>query len=269
MFAQLINRINRTEPSDDDAEGFAPTIISPLFGAEAVTPEQRQLIELAIDCVDDPLVFYDRHLLIQFANAAYARRLGRDRAALIGESIDAAPRDVLGDAPRATAERALDGETVDVEISGRDTGSPVGLHRVRLRPHLAANGTLVGVLCSLHRVESARAHGALAAPQPDAPDRNSDGLEVSAPLRAALRIARDDVVERERKQRELIESLPLPLVFIGKDGLCKWGNPAFGSAFGLAEHEVGGVVGPACPARRRVKASRWPLRASRSASSSN
>ena len=238
MFAQLINRINRTAPAEADGEGFEPTVVSPLFGADAVTPEQRDLIHLAIDCVDEPMAFFDRHLILQFANAAYCALVDRERHVLVGEAIEAAPPEVLGDDPRGHAQRVLAGESIDLEVPLRDAEAGDGVRRIRYRPQHNAAGFILGVLCVVHRLGRRRAD------QETAPTGSMgvDAGEVGAPLRAALRIARDDVVERERKQRELIESLPLPLVFIGRDGLCKWGNPAFGTAFGLADHEVGGVV---------------------------
>ncbi len=253
MFAQLINRINRTAPDESPADGMSTAVDSFADGAADVAPEQRDLIHMAIDWVDAPLAFFDRRLVVQFANAACCALAGRPRDRLVGQSIDDALGELTG-GDESYARRALAGESVDVDLAHRHDGVLDGVSRVQYRPQRDADGDVVGALCVLHRLGRRRADQADAANEAadgadGALDRALDtallplgGATVNAPLRVALRLAQDDVAERERKQRELIESLPLPLVFIGNDGRCKWGNAAFSEAFDLADDEIAGVT---------------------------
>jgi len=255
LFAQLISRINRSDsPSSSDAtaRGVAPeTLFAGL--AAAVTPEQRAFIELAIDWVDAPLAYFDPHLVLQFANAAYAALLGRDRASVTGLTFDETCIDGQGSDPRAYALRALLGESLDIDVAQRHHGAIGEMARVQYRPQRGPDGDVGGMICVLHRLGRRQADQSVEAYDPtETSVMQFDGGAVQAPMRVALRIAQDDVIERERKQRELIEILPLPLVFIGNDGLCKWANPSFCAAIGLSDQQVAGTAPGAltsqCPA---------------------
>lgn len=249
MFAQLINRINRTDPPPDtpDAPRAGPPIapIAPIAAspADRITAQQRDFLHTALDCVDAPLAFFDRTRILQFANDAYCAVLGRPRAAVIGQPIDAVLVDGQGPDAARYADRAFGGESLDVDVAERHDDLVDGVARLQYRPQRDAHGELVGVLCVLHRsgrreaVDIADPTQASRAALPSV-----DAAAVQAPMRAALRLAQDDVAERERKQRELIESLPLPLVFVGNDGLCKWANRAFCTAFGVTDHRVVGTA---------------------------
>ena len=257
MFAQLINRINRTDPpsSDAPASGVASDGLFPGIAA-TITPAQRALVDLAIDWVDAPLAFFDPQLILQFANAAYCTMLGRDRSEAIGLHFDDAGVDGQGEAARSYALRALVGESLDIDIAERHAGTIGEVARVQYRPQRSPDGVVVGFLCSLVRLGRRQVDQAVDAFDPtETSVMQLAGGAVDAPMRAALRIAQDDVIERERKQRELIESLPLSLVFIGNDGLCKWANPSFCAAVGVADHEIVGTEPEAlsrqCPAAFR------------------
>ena len=241
MFAQLINRINRTDPQtpEDDEPTRATASTEALFAQPGgtLTSEQRDFIHAAIDWVDAPLAFFDNALVLQFANTAYCELVGRDRAGLVGRPIDDVALEGALEA-RTHVERSLAGENLDVDYAQRQRGAIGEMGRIQYRPQRRAGGEVIGVVCVMHRL------GRRQSDQGDLFDPTESSILPrgdSAPMRAALRIAQDDVIERERKQRELIESLPLPLVFIGNDGLCKWANVAFCSAFGVAEQLIGGT----------------------------
>ncbi len=297
MFAQLINRINRTEtqraeaqpteplPDGSDADPADPLVpaAAALFAtpADDLTEAQRDFIHVAIDWVDAPLGFFDRDLVLRFANVAYCTLLDLERDASIGRPIDDVSIDGQGDDARAYAERALAGESLDIDIAHRRHGAIGDLGRLQYRPQRDVRGRVLGVLCVLHRLGRRRADQ-LEAFEPTESTVLQLGGAVSAPMRAALRIAQDDVVERERKQRELIEGLPLPLMFIGNDGLCKWVNRTFCDAFAVAEHAIVGrgpdALSPAFAEAARVglaeaaagrpfRSERVPVSADRSAPS--
>ena len=250
MFAQLINRINRVDaPPSSEAVAVVPFSADPsteaLFvGASSdLTEAQRDFVHLAIDWVDAPLAFFDTDLVLRFVNAAYCTLIGRERAALTGRPFADVSIDDQGSDPRAYALRALAGENLDIDIAHRKHGAIGELARLQYRPQRDAAGQVVGLLCVLHRLGRRQADQLADVFEPtESSVLPMGGGAVNAPMRVALRIAQDDVVERERKQRELIESLPLPLVFIGNDGLCKWANHAFCDAFGVAEHVVVGTA---------------------------
>ena len=242
MFAQLINRIKSDPPpADGGARGRSSEDGAALFArvSDSVTASQREFIHLAIDWVESPLAFIDRNLQLQFANVAFCRLLGRDRESLIGRPIAEVSIGGQGEESRLQAQRALAGESLDVDFANRDNGAIGEFGRLEYRPQRTADGLVIGVLLMLHRLGRRQA------------DQLAETFEasevllrpvnvgvVSAPMRAALRMAQDDILERERKQRELIESLPLPLVFVASDGLCKWANWAFCASFGLPEQQV-------------------------------
>ena len=242
MFAQLINRIQRNEPRKTDE---ATTRAIAAAGESAfrdiaslITPEQRDLIHAVIDWVDAPLTFFDRDLVLQFANAAYCQLVGRARDDLIGKTVDELSLEEHAKVTRAYFERALAGESLDIDVAHRRNGAIGGASRFEYRPQRDRAGRIIGVLGVMHRLgrrESDRFEPTESSITP------LGGNTPSAPMRAALRIAQDDVIERERKQREQIESLPLPFVFIGSDGLCKWANQAFCEAFEISEQSVGGT----------------------------
>lgn len=236
MFAQLINRIHRNEPqASTDAAAPSDTLFAGV--AEALRPDQRAFIDLAIDWIDAPLAYFDPHLTLQFANSAYCTLLGLDRAAVAGRKFSEVAIEGQGDGARDFALRALLGENLEIDIGPDEQGE---MERVQYRPQRNPVGEVIGILCVLHRTERSRVDPSAEAFDPTETAMMQHGA-VNAPLRAALRIAQDDVIERERKQRELIESLPLPLVFIGHDGLCKWANPPFCKAFGLTEQHIAGT----------------------------
>ena len=250
LFAQLLNRINRTEPqpttdgmaSYGASAGPAAAAGLPTRTASDITAEQRDFIHLAIDGVDAPLAFFDTRSSLQYANVAYCALLDRDRAMLIGRPFAEVVVEGQGDGASAYLRRALNGERLEVDIVPPRLNGAGDIARLEYRPQRGATGEVVGVLCTLQR-RGRRDSDRTAAVEPTGSGvLRDDAGALNAPMRVALRTAQDDVVERERKQRELIESLPLPLVFIGADGLCKWGNRAFGDAFGIAESQIGGTV---------------------------
>ena len=238
MFAQLINRINRGDASTDE----------PPTPADAVTPSgpstrprtdgpQDDILDAAIDWVDAPLTYFDRHLVLRAANAAYCRLVARQRHEVIGRSLDEllAPEQRI--AIRAYFERALSGESLDVDIVHQSGGTLEGASRIEYRSHRDSSGQVAGVFVVLHRLGRRQADQVAFNPA-ESTLFSATATSVSAPMRVALRIAQDDLIERERKQRELIESLPLPFVFVGNDGLCKWANPAFCESVGTSEDEI-------------------------------
>ena len=242
MFAQLINRIQRNEPrktGEETTGAIAPADESAFRDvAGLVTTEQRDLIHAVIDWVDAPLTFFDRNLVLQFANAAYCQLVNRARDELIGKTVDALSRQGQAEITRGYFERALAGESLDIDVAHRRNGAIGGASRFEYRPQRDREGRIIGVLGVMHRLgrrESDQFEPTESSLMP------LGGNMVSAPMRAALRIAQDDVMERERKQREQIESLPLPFVFIGSDGLCKWANQAFCEAFEISEQRVAGT----------------------------
>ena len=247
MFAQLINRIQRNEPRNTDAT--AQTRSAAAEGASVlgdiagvITPEQRDLIHTAIDWVDAPLVFFDAGFILQFANAAYCQLIGRGRDQLIGKSVDELSLDGQTEITRGYVERALAGESLDIDVVHRHNGAIEGASRFEYRPQRDRDDRVVGVLGVMHRQGRRRSDQDA---DPFEPTESSiiplGGNNISAPMRVALRIAQDDVIERERKQKEQIESLPLPFVFIGRDGLCKWANQAFCEAFDISEQSIAGT----------------------------
>ena len=247
MFAQLINRINRTDsPRTDDADARPVASAGALFESvgDDLTVAQRDFIHLAIDWVDAPLGFFDRDLILRFANAAYCALLDHDRERLIGRPVDEVSLDGQDDEPdegaRDHARRALAGESLDIDIAHRHHGAIGDIGRLQYRPQRDAQGFVIGVLCVLHRLGRRRADQDDLFEPTESTVLQLNSSVVHAPMRAALRIAQDDVVERERKQRELIEGLPLPLMFVGTDGLCKWVNRAFCDAFGIVEQRIVG-----------------------------
>ncbi len=243
MFAQLINRIHRNEPRPTDAAAAlasASSIGERAFGdlGDLITPDQRDLIHAVIDWVDAPLTFFDANLVLQFANTAYCKLVGHTRDELLGKTVDELSPEGQAEVTRAYFERALAGESLDIDVAHRHNGAIGGASRFEYRPQRDRKGRVIGVLGVMHRL------GRRGSDQFE-PTESSilplGGNTVSAPMRAALRIAQDDVIERERKQREQIESLPLPFVFIGSDGLCKWANRAFCEAFDISEQSIGGT----------------------------
>ncbi len=251
MFAQLLNRINRTEPQptpDVDARpapstGPAPSSVVPSPAVSGITGEQRDFLHLAIDSVDAPLAFFDTRSILQYANAACGAFLERDRATLIGRSFDEVALGGQSDEAAVHLRRALSGERLEIDVPVRRPDGSDDIARLEYRPQRDASGAVVGVLCTLQR--RGRRDADRTAEPFDATESSllrADAGSLNAPMRAALRTAQDDVVERERKQRELIESLPLPLAFLGSDGLCKWGNPAFADTFGVAGPRIGGTA---------------------------
>ncbi len=242
MFAQLINRIHRNEPrqTDEATTRAAASIGESAFQdiAGLITPEQRDLIDSVIDWVDAPLTFFDAGLILRFANAAYCRLAGHTRDELIGKSVDQLSIEGQAENIRGYFERALSGESLDIDVAHRHNGTIGDATRFEYRPQRDREGRVIGVLGVMHRLgrrESDRFEPT------DSSILPLGGNTVSAPMRAALRIAQDDVIERERKQREQIESLPLPFVFIGNDGLCKWANRAFCDAFDVSEQSIAGT----------------------------
>ena len=247
MFAQLIHRKSRAEeprteaPRTDEAVPPVPPQAA-LFATPTgdLTAQQRDFVHLAIDWVDAPLGFFDRDLVLRFANAAYCRLLERERADLIGRPIDDVSIEGQGDDARGYAERTLAGESLDIDVAHRQHGAIGELGRLQYRPQRDADGNVLGVLCVLHRLGRRQADRYDAFEPTESTVLQLSSSVVNAPMRAALRIAQDDVVERERKQRELIEGLPLPLMFIGNDGRCKWVNRTFCDAFGVGEAAIVG-----------------------------
>ena len=245
MFAQFISRIHRTDPpaavaADARLVASSEALIGRL--AADITVDQRDFIHLAIDWIEAPLAFFDARLSLQFANAAYCELLERDRCDLIGCPFADVAIDGQGDDPVLYARRALTGESLEIEVAHRSRGALGEVGRLEYRPQRNAAGDVLGFLCVFHRLGRRQADRALDAFEPtESSILHIDGGAMNAPIRAALRSAQDDVLERERKQRELIESLPLPLVFVGNDRLCKWANRAFCTAFGVAEPSLGGT----------------------------
>ena len=248
MFAQLINRINRNDARQDAEVEHAPGLRTPSI-ERAVRPtsvasddaddDDLALLHAALDWIDAPLTVFDRALVLRHANRAYCELVGKTPADVIGRHLDELSFDEAPDSVRGYFERALAGESLDVDIAHRADGvdghGPLdGAGRVEYRPQRDAHGDVIGVIAVLQRLGRRRA------------DRVDDPFDAtrssvasspapgfSPPMRAALRIAQDDLIERERKQRELIESLPLPFVFVGADGRCKWANQAFCDALAI------------------------------------
>ena len=246
MFAQLINRIHRNEPrqTDEATTRAAASIGESAFQdiAGLITPEQRDLIDSVIDWVDAPLTFFDAGLILRFANAAYCRLVGHTRDELIGKSVDKLSIEGQAENIRGYFERALSGESLDIDVAHRHNGTIGDATRFEYRPQRDRQGRIIGVLGVMHRLGRRRSDQDGDRFEPtDSSILPLGGNTVSAPMRAALRIAQDDVIERERKQREQIESLPLPFVFIGNDGLCKWANRAFCDAFDVSEQSIAGT----------------------------
>ncbi|MEO8937488.1 MAG: PAS domain-containing protein [Burkholderiaceae bacterium] len=248
MSAQLIDCINRTDTqTPSDAEPRLSSATGTLFAdlPGPITAEQRDMIHMALDWVDAPLAFFDRSLVLQFANAAYCTLLGRGRATLIGMPFEDVAIEGQGDDPRLHAFGALAGESldIDIDIPHRHHGAPGDIERLQYRPQHDAEGQVIGVLTTLHRLERRQVDQRVDPFDPaGSAVRQPDGGSLDAPMRAALRMSQEDVIERERKQRELIESLPLPLLFIGSDGLCKWANRAFCATFAVADAQVAGTA---------------------------
>jgi diguanylate cyclase (GGDEF)-like protein/PAS domain S-box-containing protein len=271
VFAQLINRINRTDPRQPDDQGAGVDVAvanvavanvtrsgvgiegaDALFAhvADDVAPEHRALIEMAIDWVDAPLAFFGQDLSLQFANTAYAALVGHDRDALIGRSIDDVAFETSRGGARGYATRALLGESVDIDLAHRQGGALDGVSRQQYRPQRQPDGRVIGVVCLLQRLGRRQTDKAT---DPDdgldddridllAADDQGGRAAGSAPMRAAFRLAQETVAERERKQRELIGTLPLPLLFVDTDGRCKWANTAFCKACGVPEPLVNGMA---------------------------
>ncbi len=249
MFAQLINRINRSDTRQADEPGRVDAARPTADGAPATPPctpesDDDALVQGALDWIDAPLTLFDRGLVLRHANAAYCALVGKRRDELIGRSLEELSGKRAGDDVRPYFERALAGESLDVDVAHRPR-TPEGLNpidgasRVEYRPQRNARGDVVGVIAVMQRLGRRQADQVA---DPYNPTDSSIAYAIrpgfSAPMRAALRIAQDDLAERERKQRELIESLPLPFVFIGTDGLCKWANLAFCDAFDLSESAI-------------------------------
>ena len=233
MFAQLINRINRA--SELQAPAHAQSVAVPHL-PDVLTPDVVAFVHDVIDWVDAPLAYFDRDLHLRLANAAYCSLVDKQRVNVLGRHLDE-----LGDAARIAVarpyfERALAGESLDIDIAHRTDGAMGGASRIEYRPQRNASGEVAGVFAVMHRL------GRRDSDRADPVERIPDTGSFSAPMRAALRIAQDDLQERERKQRELVESIPLPIVFIGNDGLCKWANHAFCRDFDMAERIVAGAT---------------------------
>ncbi len=252
MFAQLINRIHRTELAEADdrdvgsgvgaagvddaaaATSPGPAPSDGLFSGvdERVTPQQRALIHLAIDWIDTPLAFFDARLTLQCANAAYATLIGRDRGELIGRSVDDVGCERRDGAARNCATRALAGEEVDAA-----SGVDVAEHADRIgryRPQRQPDGQAVGVICtvdrSAHEVREADAVSpARTAFRLVPPDRTREPADVDPELKTS-----------EARLRAFTESIPESIVFIDRDGRFGDVNAAFLLRSGLARDVVVG-----------------------------
>lgn len=244
MFAQLINRIHRNETRpDDDPEGARTEPPTP--DESSLPPvDAAHLIDAALDWIEAPITVFDRDLVLRFANAAYCTLVGRRREDVIGRTLDELAPDAQRAVTRGYFERALAGENLDVDIAHRPDGPIEGASRIEYRPQRDRHGRVIGVVAALQRLGRRQTDQAADAYNPTESSlfRLHTADAVSAPMRAALRIAQEDLIERERKQRELIESLPLPFVFVGMDGLCKWANHAFCDMLSLAENTVHGAT---------------------------
>ena len=247
MFAQLINRIHRTERADAHDEGVGAGIADGtrsmptadaapdgLFAAvdDHVTPQQRALIHLAIDWIDTPLAFFDAQLDLQCANAAYATLVGRDRSTLIGRSIDDVGRERRDGFARNCATRALAGEDVDVAA---EVAEPVDrIERQRYRPQRQPDGQVVGVICTIDRgARASRVDDHVAQPRADAGDART-----RTPIRLVPPGAGDepgspstdvdaDLATSEARLRSFAESISESVVFIDREGCFRYANASF------------------------------------------
>ena len=233
MFAQFINRINRS--SELQATTHADRVDVPRL-PEVLTPDVVAFVHDVIDWIDAPLTYFDRDLHLRLANAAYCRLVDKQRDDVLGRPLDELSDAASVAVTRPYFERVLAGESIDIDIAHRNNGAMGGASRIEYRPQRNASGAVTGVFTVMHRL------GRRDSDRTEPVERIEESGTFSAAMRAALRIAQDDLQERERKQRELIESIPLPIVFIGNDGLCKWANHAFCRDFAIAERIVAGAT---------------------------
>ncbi len=108
--------------------------------------KQRAVLEATFESMVDGVVLVGGKGIIQNANGAMARLLGRDRTELVGEPIDA----VLAESERAFAEGLRDLSAMK-PFRSRDTlfqpsaGDPIRM-AVNGSPHRSADGTLLGIV---------------------------------------------------------------------------------------------------------------------------
>ena len=244
MFAQLIHRKQRSDPQENPAaDATRPSNGgTPPDRAALLTADQFDLIQVVVDRVDAPLTFFDTGLILRFANRAYCALVEQPLESIVGKTVDQLSTRDQAASTRGYFVRALAGESLDIDIAHRRDGAIGSASRIEYRPHRTRDGRVLGVFATMHRLGRRQADQDV---DPFEPTESSItrqvGGAISAPLRAALRMAQDDVIERERKQREMIESLPLPFVFIGTDGLCKWANRSFCEGFGIDEQRIAGT----------------------------
>jgi len=82
---------------------------------EAALAAQSSFVQSTLDNVPVQLAFYDTGLICRFANASYARWLGRDASELIGQHLRAVARSQDYEMARPRIEAALAGQSVRFE----------------------------------------------------------------------------------------------------------------------------------------------------------
>jgi PAS domain S-box-containing protein len=154
LFAQLINRSKRGDASTDEPPALADAVTAPQGSATRARTDAASddLLDAAIDWVDAPLTYFDSRLVLRAANAAYCRLVARQRHEVVGRPLDELLATEQRETIRSYFERALSGESLDVDIVHQSGGAIEGASRIEYRPHRDASGQIAGVFVILHRL---------------------------------------------------------------------------------------------------------------------
>lgn len=163
-------------------------------------------VSLIIDTTPVLLAYIDRHYLLTFANAAFARWYGRTPDEITGKPL----AEVLGEgayeAVRGMLEAGMGGRTLDFEVSIPWADKETRYLHVSYVPEVDEQGQVLGVVASMSDVTESK-------------------------------LAEADLRHREQELRDFIENGAISLHWVGPDGTILWANRAELQLMGYTEEE--------------------------------
>ncbi|HIH03034.1 MAG TPA: PAS domain S-box protein [Methanoregulaceae archaeon] len=170
---------------------------------------QRAPLGAILNYTAEYILIIDQHSRILQVNDRFLEFLGMDRADLLGASIDAVHLPIIS-APEVRSrmlEARSEGE-VSLELE-RGEGETARYYRVRLVSTAFDDGS-TGITCIVEEI-------------------------------TARKQAERDLVERERRFREIVELSPFPCAIVDAGGVYHYVNSRFSETFGYTAEEIGTI----------------------------
>jgi diguanylate cyclase (GGDEF)-like protein/PAS domain S-box-containing protein len=197
-----------------DAAGSsnAETVFTIAFDVEDDIRLRQQLaanearLRSVVEAIEVPIARFDRELKITYCNESYARYVGEPAEQVVGKLVRAAfGVEVTEEFVRYFA-RAFEGETLSFDRVARRDDEDRWI-RVRLVPDRDAAGNVKAVYATGHDVD----------------------FDVRA---------RQKLEEARRRLDVFTENIPFPLIYLDRDGVYQFANPAFLNRHALTAEQV-------------------------------